>query len=51
MRSSIRSKVWHRTGTLAVCSGILIVGGLAAGCADAPDDNREQVAFSSAEQV
>ncbi len=49
MRSSIGSKVRHRTGTLAVCSGVLLVGGISAGCADAPDD-REQVAFASDDQ-
>jgi len=49
MKSSIRSKVRHQTRTLAVCSGVLIAGGIGAGCADAPDD-REPVRFSSAEQ-
>ncbi|HEX8108634.1 MAG TPA: di-heme oxidoredictase family protein [Kofleriaceae bacterium] len=49
MKSSIRSKVRHRTGTLAVCSGVLLAGGIGAGCADAPDD-REPVEFASTEQ-
>jgi CxxC motif-containing protein (DUF1111 family) len=50
MRSFIRSEVRHRTKALAVCSGVLIAGGLGAGCADAPGDDDEQVAFSSADQ-
>src|SRR5215475_10730167 len=50
MRSSIRSKVRPRAGALAVCSGVLISGGLVAGCADAPGDDGEQVAFSSTDQ-
>ncbi len=48
MRSVRHNSVRHRTGMLAVCSGVLIAGGIA-GCADMPDD-REQVAFSSADQ-
>ncbi|MGH7633206.1 MAG: hypothetical protein ACRENC_05715, partial [Gemmatimonadaceae bacterium] len=49
MRSFIRSRVRQRAGALAVCSGVIIAGGLAAGCADAPSDE-DQVAFSSADQ-
>jgi len=33
-----------------VCSGVIVAGGLGAGCADQPGDDGDQVAFSSAEQ-
>ena len=49
MRSFIRSRARHRAGALAVCSGVLITGGLV-GCADQPGDDGEQVAFSAADQ-
>src|SRR5882672_7424639 len=50
MRSSIRSNVRHRAGALAVCSGVIISGGLGAGCAEQPGDDGEQVAFSATAQ-
>src|SRR5678815_1231647 len=50
MRSFIRSKVRHRTKALAVCSGVLIAGGVGAGCTDVPGDE-EQVAFSPTDQA
>jgi CxxC motif-containing protein (DUF1111 family) len=51
MSSLFRSTVWHRTGALAMYSGVLIAGGIGAGCTDAPGDDGEQVAFSSADQA
>jgi len=42
-------KVGHRTGVFAMCSGVLIAGGIGAGCTDMASDD-EPVAFSSSEQ-
>jgi CxxC motif-containing protein (DUF1111 family) len=50
MRSFIRSNVRPRAGALAVCSGLIISGGLIAGCADAPGDDGDEIAFSSTAQ-
>jgi CxxC motif-containing protein (DUF1111 family) len=49
MRSYIRSRVRQRAGALAVCGGVIIAGGIGAGCTDAPSDE-EEVAFSSTAQ-
>jgi CxxC motif-containing protein (DUF1111 family) len=51
MSSSIRSRVRHQAGALAVCSGVIISGGLGAGCADQPGEDGEQIAFASTDQA
>jgi CxxC motif-containing protein (DUF1111 family) len=49
MSSPIRSRVRNQARALAVCGGVIISGGVSAGCADAPG-NGEEVTFSAAEQ-
>ena len=49
MSSVIRSRVHNQARALAVCGGVLISGGVSAGCA-AQSDDTEQVAFSSTQQ-
>ena len=53
MTSVFRSRVRSQAAALAVWSGVLIAGGVGAGCAAEPDDNgggNEGVAFSAVEQ-
>jgi len=47
--SRVISRVRSQASAIAVCSGVLIAGGLGAGCTTEGDDN-EPVAFTSAEQ-
>ena len=49
MRSNIGSKIHSRAKALAVCGGVILSGGIGAGCAGQPGED-EDVAFNSWEQ-
>ncbi|HEU4727090.1 MAG TPA: di-heme oxidoredictase family protein, partial [Kofleriaceae bacterium] len=51
MSSVIRSRVRDQARALAVCSGVLMTGGISAGCADQPGEEDEVVTFNAAEQA
>jgi CxxC motif-containing protein (DUF1111 family) len=50
MRSFFRSGVRHPAGTLAVCSGVILAGGIGAGCASDLGD-AEPMEFASTDQA
>src|SRR5690349_24813702 len=51
MSSVMRSGIRYQTWALAVCSGVMISGGVGAGCAAEPGDDDEEVTWSSTEQA
>ena len=50
MNSVIHNKVRNQSRVLAMCSGVLIAGGVSAGCAAQPGADEEEVTFSATEQ-
>jgi CxxC motif-containing protein (DUF1111 family) len=51
MSSVLRTRVHHRANALALCSGVILSTGVIAGCADAPGDDGDEIAFASTDQA
>ena len=51
MSSDIQSRVRSQATALAVCSGVILAGGIGAGCAAEPGDDDAEVSFNATEQA